>query len=121
MEQEVPARYVDLHSECHYLVDFDVSEVHADGMLVHGRSDDPDARMQVSQQRHLFCSLLYDLHRPFFCQSELRRGNWNSVFEAPFMNSGKTKLPGRAFFIPIVGNVHFDSYHVWRNDALFKH
>ena len=52
MEQEVPARYVDLHSECHYLVDFDVSEVHADGMLVHGRSDDPDARMQVSQQPH---------------------------------------------------------------------
>ena len=38
---------MDLATECHYLVDFDLSEHHNDGTVVHGRSDDPDAVMQV--------------------------------------------------------------------------
>ena len=53
-------------------------------------------------------------------QADLRNGQWTTVFEAPFMNSGKSKLPGRAFFLPgPLGEVVYDTYRVSRNNALF--
>lgn len=42
-----PARFVDTSAQCHYVVDFDLSEERTGGVLVHGRSDNPDAQLQV--------------------------------------------------------------------------
>ena len=43
---------MDLKKECHYVVDFDLSEEQGSA-VVHGRSDDPDSQLEV---RRCMCS-----------------------------------------------------------------